>query len=118
MANERWPPEWQRGFLDFLILNAVAAEGEPTYGYRIVQHLDGAGFGKIKGGTLYPILAKLEAAGFIHSRWGEGEGGPGRKFVEITVAGRAHLHRLTTGWQEFDQTVTRLVGMAAEGERA
>jgi PadR family transcriptional regulator PadR len=95
--------------LELVILGAVAMEREPTYGYRIVQHLDVSGFGKIKGGTLYPILARLEKSGYIASYWGEGDGGPGRKFVTITPEGRDHLTRMATSWTAFIEIVGRLI---------
>jgi PadR family transcriptional regulator PadR len=117
MENELWPPEWQRGFLEMMILSAVAVESEPTYGYRIVQVLEAAGLGRIKGGTLYPILAKLEAAGFIASHWGEGDGGPGRKFVNLTAAGRARLRELATQWRAFRHAIDSLIA-GSKGEQA
>lgn len=109
MDDERWPVEWQRGFLEIAVLSAVAAEHEPTYGYRIVQRLDASGFGKIKGGTLYPILARLEKSGYIASHWGEGDGGPGRKFVTLTPEGRDHLTRMASSWTAFSDIVGQLV---------
>jgi PadR family transcriptional regulator PadR len=100
MNEHTWPAEWIRATLSQSALAIVAAE-ETTYGYRILQRLEAAGFGKIKGGTLYPILARLEADGLVTSSWGEGVGGPGRKFISITDAGREELNRLTTQWQAF-----------------
>ncbi len=109
METEQWPPEWQRGFLEVMVLSAVATEGEPTYGYRIVQHLESAGFGQVKGGTLYPILARLESSGLVASHWGEGDGGPGRKFVQLTPEGRTRLEELATRWCGFQQAIDRLI---------
>lgn len=88
-------------------LTIIAAEGT-TYGYRILQRLDEAGFGTIKGGTLYPILSRLEADGLVTSYWGEGDGGPGRKFVSITDAGKAEVERLRRSWPAFVETVNGL----------
>lgn len=94
------------------VLAVIAATPEPTYGYRIVQALDAAGFGKVKGGTLYPILARLEQAGYLTSSWGEGEGGPGRKFVEITGTGKVHLKEMTQAWTSFNSMIG---GLLAQG---
>lgn len=101
MSSELWPPEWQKGLFELAVLALIAASQEPTYGYRIVQGLDAAGFGKVKGGTLYPILARLEASGYLTSSWGEGDGGPGRKFLEITEVGRVRLRERTEAWTSF-----------------
>lgn len=105
MNETHWPPEWTRATLSHTALAIIGAEGT-TYGYRILQRLEDAGFGKIKGGTLYPILARLEADGFITSSWGEGDGGPGRKFVSITDEGRHEIERNGRRWQEFSSMIT------------
>jgi PadR family transcriptional regulator PadR len=110
MNEECWPPEWTRAILALNALAVIAAE-ETTYGYQIAQRLERAGFGKVKGGTLYPILARLEKDGLISSWWGEGAGGPGRKFVSITDAGQRELAQRRQEWQQFTATVDRLWSM-------
>ncbi len=115
METEHWPPEWQRGVLELIVLAAMDAEGQPTYGYRIIQRLEAAGFGRIKGGTLYPILSRLEEAGYVRSWWGEGEGGPGRKFVDLTSAGRSRVSEHAAQWHAFQRAVGRLVTTAKQG---
>lgn len=107
MSTESWPPEWTRATLAHSALAIIAAEGT-TYGYHILQRLEEAGFGTIKGGTLYPILSRLEADGMVTSHWGEGVGGPGRKFVSITDAGRDEVRRLRESWPVFTATVAQL----------
>lgn len=92
-----------------VVLAIVAAETEPTYGYRIAQCLKEAGMGQIKGGTLYPILARMEADGFLVSTWGDGEGGPGRKFITITPTGRSELERRSGEWRAFVGTVLNVL---------
>jgi PadR family transcriptional regulator PadR len=110
MDNECWPPEWTRAILALNALAVIAAENT-TYGYQIAQRLERAGFGKVKGGTLYPILARLEKDGLISSSWGEGEGGPGRKFVSITDAGQREIAQRHLEWRRFTPTVDRLWSM-------
>lgn len=109
MKNEQVPPEWTRAVLAHSALAVVAAE-ETTYGYRILQRLEAAGFGKVKGGTLYPILARFEREGWVTSSWGAGAGGPGRKFVSITPAGRQEIERRHAQWQVFSAGVGTLWG--------
>jgi len=110
MNEECWPPEWTRAILALNALAVIAAE-ETTYGYQIAQRLERAGFGKVKGGTLYPILARLEKDGLISSWWGEGAGGPGRKFVSITDAGQREIAQRRQEWRRFTATVDRLWSM-------
>ncbi|MGY1855169.1 PadR family transcriptional regulator [Modestobacter sp. SYSU DS0290] len=83
----------------------VMAEG-PTYGYAIAAELAAAGFGDIKGGTLYPLLARLEKNALVSVEWRPGEGGPGRKYFTLTAAGRDQLDAGLAQWQVFSATVS------------
>ena len=97
-----WPAQWLKGVLELCVL-AVVAEGE-TYGYAIAQRLERVGLGQIKGGTLYPILLRLEQDGLVTSSWGAGQGGPGRKFYRITDVGTAELRQRSDDWHAFTAT--------------
>lgn len=97
-----WPADWLRGALGVSVLHVVAAG--PTYGYAIAQALAEGGLGQIKGGTLYPLLTRLEEAGLVEVEWRAGDGGPGRKYYSITEAGRAaHRDQIAT-WLDFTAT--------------
>ena len=63
----------------------------PAHGYAIAQSLESLGFGRPKGGSLYPVLGKLENADLIEAHWAPSESGPGRKTYSITTKGRAEL---------------------------
>src|SRR5690625_898005 len=84
-----YPSEWLRGVLELCVLR-VLADGA-TYGYAIAAELAQAGLGEIKGGTLYPLLGRLEKNALVTAEWRAGEGGPGRKYFALTAAGRAEL---------------------------
>ena len=84
-----WPAAWARAMLPTAILACLRAE--PLHGYAIAQALARRGFGTPRGGSLYPVLARLEEAGAVTARWGEGAGGPGRKTYALTETGRERL---------------------------
>ncbi|MGY1987998.1 PadR family transcriptional regulator [Blastococcus sp. SYSU DS0669] len=107
MTEERWPGEWLRGVLSLCVLRVVA-DG-PTYGYAIAARLAEAGLGSVKGGTLYPILTRLEAEGLVSSSWAAGDGGPGRKFFTLTVAGGQALQERAGQWRVFTERATGLL---------
>lgn len=92
--NESYPSSWTRALLPTATLRVLA--GGPAHGYAIAQALDELGFGRPKGGSLYPVLAKLEDQGFITGQWAEGDGGPGRKTYAITASGAAELDAART----------------------
>jgi PadR family transcriptional regulator PadR len=99
--------QWLRGVLDLCVL-ALLARGE-SYGYELAQLLERAGLGAIQGGTLYPVLLRLQRTGRVATRWQEGEGGPARKYYRITEAGRDGLDRDATDWLAFAATVAKLL---------
>ena len=59
--------QWLRGVLDICVL-ALLSEGE-SYGYQLAQALDAAGVGPIQGGTLYPVLLRLQKTGLVTAQW-------------------------------------------------
>jgi transcriptional regulator, PadR family len=107
MSVESWPSEWLRGVLGPAVLS-VLSEGE-AYGYLIAQRLEQGGLGRVKGGTLYPLLARYEAAGYLKSSWQEGDGGPGRKFFAITAEGAQELGRLRERWAMFSHLAGAII---------
>ncbi len=107
ISDEQWPGEWMRGVLALCVLGVVAEE--ETYGYAVAQRLQGAGLGTVKGGTLYPVLARLEQEGLLSSSWRGGESGPGRKFFAVTPAGLASLHERAAAWRRFSDRAGALL---------
>ncbi len=106
-SDVQWPGEWMRGVLSLCVL-AVVAEQE-TYGYAVAQRLHAAGLGTVKGGTLYPVLARLEQDGLLVSSWREGDAGPGRKFFAVTPAGEAALRERSDSWLVFHERAMGLL---------
>jgi len=98
------PSEWLRGVLELCVLRVIA-EG-PTYGYAIAARLAAAGFGDVKGGTLYPLLARLEKNLLVTVVWRTGDGGPERKYFTLTDAGHRELEHGLDRWQAFSTRVT------------
>ena len=106
MKDER-KTQWLRGVLDRCVLSALT-NGE-RYGYELSQQLANAGLGTVKGGTLYPLLARLEKAGYVATEWREGSQGPGRKYYSLTDSGHLHLKTQASNWKTFSSLVERLL---------
>lgn len=106
-----WPSAWVRAALEPAILGALM--GGPLHGYGIAQALAARGFGTLRGGSLYPVLARLEEAGHVSTRWVEGQGGPGRKDYALTDAGRAAYADAVASFRALGAA---LAALGAEGE--
>lgn len=92
-------PQWLRGVLPLLVL-AVLQRGE-TYGYDLAREFEASGLGPVKGGTLYPVLGRLQEDGLVDVRWSEPAAGPARKYYRLTADGRRHLQSGAGAWLEF-----------------
>lgn len=94
------------------VLNAFLEDPElERYGYELMKATG------LKSGTLYPILLRLEDAGWIESDWAATEesdtGRPRRRYYQITSSGQkeavdafreyerelASLKQLRPGWK-------------------
>lgn len=96
---------------------ALVHQSGATHGYEIAQRLRRAGLGEIKGGTLYPVLGRLEERGLLHSHWSSGVGGPGRKLVVITDTGVRSLEAMVADWTTWARRVTATVEAASNDSR-
>ena len=115
MAPDPWPSDWLRGALGVCVLR-ILTDG-PTYGYAIASRLEDAGMGHVKGGTLYPLLSRFEAAGLVEIDWRPGEGGPGRKFYALTEQGCRHTESQVQQWIAFTRTTKALLQSSEIPER-
>ena len=99
----------KRGSLELIVLRLLAP-GE-AYGYEIVTKLAARTSGAltVTDGTLYPVLYRLERAGFVAVRWETPERGVPRKYYRLTAEGRAELGRLTQEWNTFAGAMAKLL---------
>lgn len=106
--------ELKRGSLELIVLHLLAPQ--EAYGYEIVTKLTTQTNGElgVTDGTLYPVLYRLERAGFVAVRWETPERGVPRKYYRLTDAGRQELARLTHEWNAFASAMARLLGNREE----
>lgn len=86
---------------------AVLSQGE-SHGYAITEILRQYGFTRLKGGTLYPLLKRLEDQGLVQHTWQHDQAGPGRKQFTLTGQGRHELERTATAWHQMSQALTQI----------
>ena len=101
--------ELKRGSLELIVLHLLAP-GE-AYGYEIASKLAAQTNGAlaVTDGTLYPVLYRLERAGYVAVRWETPERGVPRKYYRLTEAGRDELSRLRGEWNAFATAMARLL---------
>lgn len=86
--------------IEFLILAII--DREDSYGYEISQTIKLAA--NIKESTLYPILKKLEKAGYMTTYSQEYQGRK-RKYYSITQEGKEQLQFLNEEWLAYKETL-------------
>lgn len=86
----------KKGVIEILILQLLCES--KMYGYQLIQELDmrSNGVFKLKEGTLYPVLYRLEDSKYIESFWEQDteKRGLPRKYYKITPSGLTALENM------------------------
>jgi len=103
----KWEIQLRKGSLSLAVL-ASLWNGE-LYGLEILRQLEQIANFTVAEGTIYPLLNRLKAAGFVESHWVEAEAGHPRKYFHLSVSGRRYVIGLSAAWQEFASGMNRLL---------
>lgn len=95
----------KKGMLDICVLRAIS-RGE-SYGYKIISDL--TGIIEISESTLYPILKRLEAGGYVLTRTAEFSGRL-RRYYKITPLGIEKLKSGRDDLLEINRIARKLFG--------
>jgi PadR family transcriptional regulator PadR len=109
MKSRMLDRELKKGSAELLILALV--EREPRHGYDIARliELRSRGVVQFNVASLYPLLYRLEARGWIHGRWVEKAGQRRRRYYRLTARGREVLAAQRSGWDAFVEAISRIV---------
>ncbi|WP_219622794.1 PadR family transcriptional regulator [Peribacillus deserti] len=101
--------ELLKGITEMVILTFLSVED--MYGYELTEKIEkeSEGYLKMKEGTLYPALKKLEAKGMIESYWEESREGPRRKYYSLTDEGIQELNNQKKEWSYFQSVLIKLM---------
>lgn len=102
--QSRVEQEMRRGVVVLAVLSQLR---EPQYGYSLRQALAQADM-PIEEGTLYPLLRRLEAQGFLASEW-RIEDGPPRRYYRLNGAGEALLRSLAQTWRALAGSIDAIL---------
>lgn len=90
-------PQMKKGLLEVCILS-VLQRGD-SYGYKIIKDL--SDYIKLSESTLYPILRRLEASGYLTVYTVE-HNSRLRKMYQITDMGTRQIKEFLIGWEEIE----------------
>jgi PadR family transcriptional regulator PadR len=97
------------GTLETLVLKTLSVAS--MHGYAIGQHihrLSGEVLA-VEQGSLYPALERLQAKGWVTSKWGRTPTGRQARYYTITAAGRRSLGERTTEYERVAFAVARVM---------
>ena len=94
------------------IVLSILDRGE-TYGYQIIHRVRQLSRGEVQwaAGSLYPLLHRMSADGFVEAFWVEREGERRRKYYRITAKGRKALEGEKRAWLSVHQIFVQLWGL-------
>ena len=103
-----------KGVTEPLLLHLI--NEVPMYGYQISKEFNQrtAGYFKFKGGTIYPLLRRLEDKGLVISRWRHTTQRQARRYYRITDKGRQFLTSRLAEWNDFSTAVNEFIGSTLE----
>jgi len=102
----------RKGVAEFAALALLRTE--PMYGWQLSQHLIERGGFIASIGTLYPLLARLRAKGWVSTYDEASDAGPSRKYYQLTPSGQSALDEFRAQWGGFSASVDALL----EGEKS
>jgi len=94
-----------QGTLDLLILKALSL-GE-MHGLGISRRIEQISQGtfRVKPGSLFPALHRLEEAGWLESSWGESENRRRAKYYLLSRVGRRQLKSEAAEWGRISTAI-------------
>jgi transcriptional regulator len=103
--------ELKKGSTELLILSLV--ESRARHGYEIGKLIETRSQGTLsfQAASMYPLLYRLEARGWIRGRWVEKAGQRRRRYYSLTAEGRKVLAAQRQSWRQFVEAVHRITGM-------
>jgi PadR family transcriptional regulator, regulatory protein PadR len=96
-----------QGTLDLLILKSLALEQMHGLGIaRRVEQITSGTF-RVKPGSLFPALHRMEEEGWVTAEWGESENNRKAKYYRITKTGRRQLETESERWSRISLAIAQ-----------
>jgi PadR family transcriptional regulator PadR len=111
MGSQTSDRELKKGSAELLILSLL--ESRARHGYEIAKLIERRSGGALSFhvASLYPLLYRLEARGWIQGRWIEKAGQRRRRYYRLTGEGRKVLAAQRRGWRQFVKAMRLITGI-------
>jgi PadR family transcriptional regulator, regulatory protein PadR len=114
-AIQKWEVQLRKGSLELAILASLWSGR--LYGLEILRRLEEGSRLTVPDGTVYPLLARLKAEGWVDAEWVEGEAAHPRKYYRLTTSGRRQAQQMARSWSSLASSLGRLVAPLLREER-
>ena len=97
------------GTLEMLVLKTLSAQS--MHGYAVAQHIQRLSRDvlSVEQGSLYPALERLQAKGWVTSKWGLTPTGREARYYTITASGRKQLGEKQAEYERVALAVARVL---------
>ena len=97
-----------KGVLELALLCILKERAH--YGLEILQRMNDEARLDVADGTIYPLLHRMEASGFVVAEWRiEGDQGRPRKYYALTPEGAAELETMSNDWRDLAVRIGALI---------
>lgn len=104
--NDNWIIQLRKGVFEIAVLSLISQR--PMYGYEITSALKQTPIFQIPNGSIYPILSRITKKSWAFAYWEESQGGPKRKYYQITKEGNEILKNRLTDYEAVYKALTTL----------
>jgi len=105
--TDKWEIQVRKGCLELAILASLWTGR--LYGLEMLKRLEQDAGLALSAGTVYPLLARLKADGFLESEWVETDVVHPRKYYKLTEAGRRRAIEMAQVWTKFTGGISGLL---------
>ena len=102
-----------QGALVLVVLQALSSRSK-MHGYAITTHIQqtSSDLLRVKEGSLYPALRRMEEAGWVTAQWGLTDKNREARFYSLTAKGRAQLEDERESWSRVSRGISKVLRYA------
>ncbi len=106
-STGKWEVQLRKGCIELAVL-ASLWDGR-LYGLEMLRRLEYFSGLPISEGTLYPLLNRLNTAGWVISEWQDAPLGHPRRYYTLTPRGRNRVEEMSRVWSGLTRNIDQLL---------